>query len=96
MGRDMASVFKALSNPHRLRIFRALMAAHGDRNVQEIAADCCGLALSTVSHHLKELRLAGLVRCERDGQQVLCTIAPDAVAMLHDFINALHDAKKAN
>jgi DNA-binding transcriptional ArsR family regulator len=29
------------------------------------------ISLSTISHHIKELRAAGLVRCEREGQSIL-------------------------
>lgn len=91
MGEDLASVFKALSNPHRLRIFRALSrcSVGSGRNVQDIASDLHGLALSTVSHHIKELRQAGLVHCQRDGKQVLCTIAPGALGRLREFLLAM-------
>ena len=29
------------------------------------------ISLSTISHHMKELRNAGLIRCERKGQTIL-------------------------
>jgi len=34
------------------------------------------VSLSTVSHYLKELRSAGLIRCEKGGQTVSCTPEP--------------------
>jgi ArsR family transcriptional regulator len=79
----IAAQFKALSNPHRLRLFARLARCCDE--------DCCdsefdlgrcagvigndlGIAPSTVSHHLKELRVAGLVQTERHGRRVLCRI----------------------
>ncbi len=43
------------------------------------------LAPSTVSHHLKELRQAGLVQMERKGRQVECWIEPGVVDALARF-----------
>lgn len=97
MVEDITAILKALSNPHRLRIFRALHGSMGPvhRTVRQVADECCGLALSTVSHHLKELRQAGLIRCERRGQEVICTIAPDALERLQGFIDGFARPSKA-
>ncbi len=43
------------------------------------------LTLSTVSHHLKELKEAGLIRCERRGQKVFCTVDPQALEEIEAF-----------
>jgi ArsR family transcriptional regulator len=73
----LAGMFKALSNPQRLRMFVRLAVSCAPRGKRltagEPASYCCatdagadlGLAASTVSHHLKELRQAGLVQVER-------------------------------
>ncbi len=97
MPEDITAILKALSNPHRLKIFRALHSSLGPvhRNVRQVADECCGLALSTVSHHLKELRQAGLIRCERRGQEVICSIAPDAVKALRSFIDGFDEPEKS-
>lgn len=78
---DLASIFKALSDPNRLRIFQLLRERCGPccrvpeeesgNTVSELAAEF-DLALSTVSHHLKELKNAGLITCEKRGQWVYC------------------------
>jgi ArsR family transcriptional regulator len=52
------AVFKALSDPNRLRIFAELMA--GDSCNCELK-DNLGLAPNLLSHHLKMLEKAGLV-----------------------------------
>jgi ArsR family transcriptional regulator len=92
----VATRLKALSNPGRLQIFRQLAlscepgASCGTdeqamrRCVGELGRDL-GLAPSTVSHHIKELRQAGLVRVERRGQSIHCWIDPEAVRSLADF-----------
>ena len=67
-GLASATAFKALSDPTRLRILKAI--AH----VQE-ACECnmvpeFGLTQPTISYHLKVLREAGLIVSERRGQWV--------------------------
>ena len=92
---ELAELFKALSNPHRLKIFINL--ARCCRPGQACAPNmraCVGelgdgleLAPSTVSHHLKELRRAGLIHMKRAGQHVECWADPEALARLGDFFN---------
>jgi ArsR family transcriptional regulator len=78
-----AAAFKALSNPHRLRIFLRLASCCCPEilNPDEEQGACVGelgegmeIALSTLSHHVKELRYAGLVECSKDGKEVICCI----------------------
>ena len=81
----LAKAMRALANPNRLAIFERIhddglccRTDHKGNTVCAIAEDF-QLALSTVSHHLKELRAAGLITCERRGQQVVCTINHDTL-----------------
>ena len=60
-------VFKALSDGSRLRIYKMLEAE--DLCVCEIT-EVLGLAVSTVSAHLKVLKEAGLVEEYKDGKWV--------------------------
>jgi DNA-binding transcriptional ArsR family regulator len=76
-GRVVAA-FKALSNENRMAIFEQIRAGHGrgQFNADNRLAVCAvaekfNISLSTISHHIKELRAAGLVRCEREGQSIL-------------------------
>jgi DNA-binding transcriptional ArsR family regulator len=77
---DLARALRALANPNRLAIFERIHAdglcCRTDRKGNTVCAiaEDFQLALSTVSHHLKELRRAGLITCERRGQQVICSI----------------------
>jgi DNA-binding transcriptional ArsR family regulator len=78
--REIAAAFRALAHPNRLAIFERIRAdglccrTNRKGNTVCAIAEDFQLALSTVSHHLKELRAAGLITCERRGQQVTCTI----------------------
>jgi ArsR family transcriptional regulator len=93
--KGLARVFKALGDENRLAIFQLLRdrCAGGcevsedgaDRTVTEIAKEF-DLALSTVSHHLKELRNAGLVICEKHGKQVYCQVNSALLEELEAFM----------
>lgn len=73
---------KALADPARIRIMSLLLnAADGERNSGELARDL-GLSESTTSHHLSQLRNAGLVASERRGMNVYHHPSPEALAAL--------------
>jgi len=76
-----AARFKALAHPARLRILA--MLAPGELCVCQVTA-VLGLAYSTVSAHLAELRGAGLIEERKDGRWVYYRLAAggaEAVAM---------------
>ena len=62
--RDLRTFHKALADVNRLRIVRRL--ADGEASVAELIAHV-GLSQPLVSHHLKRLRVAGLVATRRVG-----------------------------
>jgi ArsR family transcriptional regulator, arsenate/arsenite/antimonite-responsive transcriptional repressor len=90
---ELARVFKALSDPSRVAILQILRNACGGScavpeegsTVSEIAC-CFELALSTVSHHLKELRNAGLIDCVKRGQWVHCSANEETLERVARFI----------
>jgi ArsR family transcriptional regulator len=71
-----AAVFKALADPIRLRLLSMITSAHGEICVCELTPqfDVSG---PTISHHLKVLREAGLVDCERRGTWVYYWPVPE-------------------
>ena len=79
---DLARMFKALGDPVRLRLV-SLIASHagGEACVCDISP-AFELSQPTISHHLKVLREAGLLDCERRGTWVYYRVIPSALAQL--------------
>jgi ArsR family transcriptional regulator len=61
----------ALAQPHRLRVFRALIGALPDGLTPGALTAMLGLPASSLSFHLRELSHAGLVTAERDGRHLI-------------------------
>lgn len=64
---EISEFFKALGDPLRLRILQMLPDRECDcavRNVSELA-QALGVPQPTVSHHLRTLKHAGIVRCRK-------------------------------
>jgi DNA-binding transcriptional ArsR family regulator len=89
--RQTAGIFVALGDPHRQRI--VLMFEPGERlTVGQIVA-ASTLSRSAVAHHLKVLRGAGVLRCEKVGKEVWYWTDADAVrGALSSVLDYLEDA----
>ncbi|HET6895000.1 MAG TPA: metalloregulator ArsR/SmtB family transcription factor [Candidatus Baltobacteraceae bacterium] len=74
---ESAVLFKALADPHRLTILATLARADDEICVCDFT-DGLPLNQPTVSHHLRILREADLVTCERRGTWVYYRLADDA------------------
>lgn len=85
---DLARMFKALGDPARLRLL-SLIASHagGEACVCDIS-DSFDLSQPTISHHLKVLREAGLLDCERRGTWVYYWVIPAALQQLSSILAA--------
>jgi ArsR family transcriptional regulator len=101
---DPAEIFKALSNPSRLEILKFVYES-GVAGTYQGKLECCEkcscmgdivgrfhLAPSTISHHMKELARAGLVRVERDGQFVRLLPNPEALEAVSGFVDSMKDS----
>jgi DNA-binding transcriptional ArsR family regulator len=73
--RDLRAFHKALADVNRLRIVRRL--ADGEASVAELIAHV-GLSQPLVSHHLKRLRVAGLIETRRVGRETVATLRSEA------------------
>ena len=88
---DLAAIFRALSDPNRLAIYELIRernqapVADLERSISALAREF-DISLSTVSHHIKELRRAGLVQCVKRGQTVYCEAAPAALEAIGRFL----------
>jgi ArsR family transcriptional regulator len=82
----LASGFKALADPARLRLI-SLVAAHqgAEACVCELT-DPVGLSQPTVSHHLKILVDAGILTREQRGKWAYYRLVPDALNVLAALI----------
>jgi len=92
---ELARMFKALGDPVRLRIL-SLIASHE-------GGECCVCDISpafevsqpTISHHLKTLREAGLLDCERRGTWVYYWVNPAALEQLSAVLSPATDSPNA-
>lgn len=66
---ECAAVFKALADPVRLRLMSIIASAGAEICVCDIIPRF-KVSAPTISHHLRVLREAGLVDCERRGTWV--------------------------
>jgi len=82
----LAGMFKALGDPVRLRM-ASMIASAPEVCVCEITP-AFDLSSGTISHHLKTLREAGLVDCERRGTFVYYRIQPEALRALSALLSA--------
>lgn len=87
---NLSRMFKALGDPVRLRLL-SLVASHerGEACVCDIS-DTFDLSQPTISHHLKVLRNAGILDCERRGTWVYYRVVPSA---LHQLSAVLVDSE---
>ncbi|WP_186365841.1 ArsR/SmtB family transcription factor [Enorma burkinafasonensis] len=73
---DLADLFKTFSDTTRIKILYALY--DGPRSVGDIA-ETIGATQSAVSHQLRILKQARLVRFDRDGRSLIYSLADDHV-----------------
>ncbi len=79
---DLAELFRAFSDPSRLRIISALV--NQEMNVGSIA-DMVGLSESATSHHLRGLRQMRMVRARKEGRQVFYCLDDEHVKKLYQL-----------
>jgi ArsR family transcriptional regulator, arsenate/arsenite/antimonite-responsive transcriptional repressor len=84
----LAQVFKAIADPVRLRLV-SLIGAHqgGEVCVCELTT-AFDLTQPTISHHLKILREAGIIDCERRGTWVYYRLVPAALERMAALLSA--------
>ncbi len=73
---DLADLFKVFADTTRIKILYALMGT--DRCVADIA-EIVGATQSAVSHQLRVLKQARLVRFQRDGKNIIYALSDDHV-----------------
>ncbi|MGW3339304.1 ArsR/SmtB family transcription factor [Streptomyces sp. NPDC001009] len=79
---ELAKVFKALGDPVRLRLLSLIASRAGGEVCVCDLTPAFDLSQPTISHHLKLLRQAGLIDCERRGTWVYYWSLPETTDRL--------------
>lgn len=79
----IASWFRTLAEPSRLKILRAL--EEGEKNITELV-EATGLTQANVSRHVQSLVEAGMVGRRREGLAAICFIADPSITDLCDNV----------
>lgn len=90
-----AAMLAALSQPTRLRIIEVVGAGGVDGTPAGQIAKAVQCPASTLSFHLKELSLAGLVEARPQGRFIRYAVRPQAFAALSAFVACLPGAPAA-
>ncbi len=91
--KDLAKMFKALSNANRLRLFMEILDSKQSEFDEahacflNVIMERLDIGAPTISHHLKELVNAELITTDRRGKYVTCKVNPKAVARLATFFD---------
>lgn len=99
---ELVQSFKALSHKNRLQIIRLLIQKEyhccnmdnadncsleePECNMGELI-DMLGIHKSTLSHHLKELRYAGLIDTVKEGRRVSVQVNRERIEQLKNFFD---------
>jgi DNA-binding transcriptional ArsR family regulator len=79
----IASWFRTLAEPSRLKILRAL--EEEEKNITELV-EATGLTQANVSRHVQSLVDAGIVGRRREGLTAICFIADPSITELCDNV----------
>jgi len=79
---DVANLFKALSSPTRIKILYALKQKA--LTVTEISEQL-NMSQSSISHQLKELKMARLATSHKEGRSVIYELDDDHVHQIFDI-----------
>lgn len=104
----LSGLFKVLGEPTRLKIMAYICSCGSQVSIDKlgdvrpasgrtVGEVCCHLngdekVTSTVSHHLKELKNAGLITMSRNGRNVICAINEQNLMSVKQIVDALTEA----
>ena len=84
---EAASTFAALGSEQRLNVLKILVRAGPEGLTIGDLGRRSGVTGSTLTHHMKILAAAGLVRQVRDGRRIICIgAAYDEMRALSDYL----------
>nr|WP_245703023.1 metalloregulator ArsR/SmtB family transcription factor [Raineyella antarctica] len=88
----LADIFKALSDPTRVRLLDHIAASAGGTACACHLPETLGISQPTLSHHLKKLVDAGLVTREQRGRWAHYTAVAGVLDVARDFLGACEAA----
>ena len=78
-------IAKALADPRRLELLRQIGSCKEPSQCADIK-ECHDVSAATLSHHMKELETAGLVRVTREGKFASYTLRRDVLECVHEAV----------
>jgi DNA-binding transcriptional ArsR family regulator len=81
----LSRVLHALSDPVRLSIVAKL----SDGRERSSSGFKCDVANSTLSHHMKVLRLAGLIKHRKDGTRCFVSLRPELEVAFPGLVDSI-------
>lgn len=96
--KQMAKIFKALSNPNRLELYLKISEAReasfnacGECSIADIKS-CFNIGAPTVSHHIKELVNATLITTEKRGKFLICKVNTQLTSEVADLLRLTNNS----
>lgn len=68
-----AAILRALADPRRFELLERIAASSAPLSCAE-AKEMLAISPATLSHHIKELETAGLIRTDRQGKYIFLTL----------------------
>ncbi|WP_405809970.1 metalloregulator ArsR/SmtB family transcription factor [Streptomyces sp. NBC_00210] len=83
-----ARVLKAIADPTRLQLLHLIQTAPGGEACVGNLTERLGLRQPTISHHLKTMATAGLLRREKRGTWVWYSVDRDGMEAVQDILQS--------
>jgi ArsR family transcriptional regulator, arsenate/arsenite/antimonite-responsive transcriptional repressor len=85
------AILKALADPRRFELLEQIAKSGCPVNCSKARA-ALPISAATISHHVKELESAGLIRIEREGKFHLLSLQPGVLEALAETLHSLSNA----
>jgi ArsR family transcriptional regulator len=88
------AILKALADPRRFEVLERIARSSCAVTCTQTLADL-PIAAATLSHHLKELETAGLIRVHREGKYHLLSLQPGVLEAIAATLQSLSSCPQA-